>query len=157
MVMRKMPKKLKDLVSFTLSIQISDSYVVHYFNDLGIGINFMTLSMLKTLGLEKLRQLSMVLQMADQTKFHPKGIIEDVLIKVGKLIIPTDFIVLYCDVDDRAPIILGYLFLTIGEVLIDVREGILKVRVDNEEVVFKMYKPLNKPFHYKDLCMITVM
>lgn len=39
--------------------------------------------------------------------------------------------------------------------LIDMMEGTLKMRVDDEEVVFKTYKPLNPPSHYKDLFIIT--
>lgn len=31
------------------------------------------------------------------------------------------------------------------------------MRLDNEEVFFKVYKPLNLPLHNKDLCMITTM
>lgn len=53
----------------------------------------------------------MVLQIVNRTRFYPKEIIEDVLIKVGKFIIPIDFIGFYYDVDDKVSIILGYPFL----------------------------------------------
>ena len=42
-----------------------------------------------------------------------------------------------------------------GGALIDVREGTLTMRLDDEEVIFKVYKPLNTLSHYKYLCMIT--
>lgn len=60
------------------------------------------------------------------------------LIKVSKFIIPADFIVMDYDIDDRVPIILGRLFLAAGGALISVREGTLKMRLDDEEVVFKV-------------------
>ena len=44
------------------------------------------------------------------------------LIRVGKFIIPTDFIILDYDTDDRVPIILGHPFLATGGALIYVRE-----------------------------------
>lgn len=50
-----------------------------------------------------------------------EGIIEDVLIKLGKFIIPTDYIIHDYEADDRVPIIVGHLFLATGEALINVR------------------------------------
>lgn len=51
----------------------------------------------------------------------PKGITNDILIKVDKLIVLSYFIVLDYDIDDRVFIIRGRLLLTIRGVLIDVR------------------------------------
>lgn len=75
--------------------------------------------------------------------------------KVGKFIIPIDFIVLNYNANNRVLIILTHLFFVIGKTLIGVREGTLKIRLDDEEVVFKVYKSLNPPFLYKELCMVT--
>ena len=50
----------------------------------------------------------------------PKGIIEDVLIKVGKLIFPVDFLVLDMEKDEKVPQILGRPFLATNRALIDV-------------------------------------
>lgn len=44
-----------------------------------------------------------------------------------------------------------------GGALTNVREGTLKIILNDEEVVFKIYKSLNTPSHYRDLCMITMM
>ncbi|XP_016581674.1 uncharacterized protein LOC107879060 [Capsicum annuum] len=58
--------------------------------------------------------------------------------------------------DEHVPIILGRPFLAIGGALIEVRKGTLKIRVDDEEVEFDVYKvPIENPF-YKDLYMINV-
>lgn len=95
-VIRKMLKKLKDLGSLTLPIQICDNYVVHALNDLRASINLMPLYIFNTLRLGKLMPCYVVLQMMDRTRVHPKRIIEDVLIKVGKFIFPSDFVVLDC-------------------------------------------------------------
>ncbi|XP_070017762.1 uncharacterized protein LOC142172607 [Nicotiana tabacum] len=87
----------------------------------------------------------------------PEGIIEDVLVRVGKLILPTDFIVLDYKADEEVPIILGRPFLATGGALIDVRERKLKMRVGDEEITFNVYKALKLPKHYEDLCMITAV
>ena len=61
--------------------------------------------------------------MADRSTASPKGIIEDVLIKVGKFIFPVDFMVLDTDEDEKVPLILGRPFLATNQALIDVESG----------------------------------
>ena len=41
--------------------------------------------------------------MANNTMEQPKGVLEDVLIKVGKLIFPMDFLVMDMDEDTQVP------------------------------------------------------
>ena len=53
----------------------------------------------------------MTLQMADKTLAHPKGILEDVLIKVGKFIFPVDFVVIDIEEDKQVLLLLGRPFL----------------------------------------------
>ena len=64
----------------------------------------------------------MTLQMANRTLAHPKGILEDVLIKVGKFIFPMDFVVIDIEEDKQVPLLLGRPFLTTGVALIDVKK-----------------------------------
>nr|GEW16696.1 ulp1 protease family, C-terminal catalytic domain-containing protein [Tanacetum cinerariifolium] len=49
----------------------------------------------------------MVIEMADNTKCTPKGIVENLLIKIEKFIFPVDFVILDMVEDIRMPIILG--------------------------------------------------
>ena len=46
------------------------------------------------LGLGELQPTSITLQLADKSIKRPRGILEDVMVKVGKFILLTDFIVL---------------------------------------------------------------
>ena len=57
------------------------------------------------------RHMSMTLQMADRTLAHPEGILEDMLIKVGKFIFPMDFVVIDIEEDKQVPLLLGRPFL----------------------------------------------
>jgi len=50
---------------------------------------------------------NMHLQLADQSLYYPKGIIEDTIVRVGQSYVPVDFVVLEIGGDERAPIILG--------------------------------------------------
>lgn len=78
----------------------------------------------------------------------------NVLFTVSKLIIPNDFIVLDYATHDRVQIIFRSLLSAIREAYKDVTENTLKLRLNDEEKVFIMYKALNTPSHYKKLCMI---
>lgn len=65
-------------------------------------------SVLNTLGLGKPRFSKVVLEIADRSRvLSSERIIEDVLIRVGKLIIATYFVILDYEADDRVSIILG--------------------------------------------------
>ena len=68
--------------------------------------------------------------------------IEDVMVKVDKFIFPTYFIVLDMKEDKEIPIILGRLFLATGGALIDVQKGELKLRVQDDEVTFNVFKAM---------------
>jgi len=55
------------------------------------------------------------------------GILEDVLLQVGKFFIPCDFVVMEMEEDSRVPIILGWPFLAIMEAIIDVKSDKLSL------------------------------
>nr|GEZ72951.1 reverse transcriptase domain-containing protein [Tanacetum cinerariifolium] len=52
-------------------------------------------------------RIDMTLELADRSITHPKGVAEDVFVKVGKFHFPTDFVVVEFEVDPRVPLILG--------------------------------------------------
>ena len=55
--------------------------------------------------------ITISLQLPDRSYQHPQSIIENILVKVGKFIFPTDFVILDMEEDDIVPIILGRPFL----------------------------------------------
>ncbi|KAL8514899.1 hypothetical protein ACS0TY_013832 [Phlomoides rotata] len=71
---------------------------------------------------------------------YPEGIIEDVLIKVDKFIFTVDFVVLEMKEDESIPLILGRPFLATGGAVIDVKKGELVLNVEDDHVLFKIYK-----------------
>ena len=88
---------------------------------------------------------SVSLQLADRTLVFPRGIVEDVLVKVDKFIFPGDFIVLDMEEDTDVPIILGRPFLATGWTIIDVQKWELTMRVQDQEVTFNIFKAMNFP------------
>ena len=86
------------------------------------SINLMLLSIAKRLSLGELTPTAMTLQMVDRTLAHHEGILEDVLIKVGKFFFPVDFVVINIEEDKKVPLLLGKPFLATGATLIDLKK-----------------------------------
>jgi hypothetical protein len=116
---RKIPQKLKDPGSVTIPCTIGDRTFKRALIDLGASVSLMPLSIYKKLGIGKISNTMMTLEFADHSIKHPYGIVEDVLMKVDKLIFPVDFVVLEMPEDDDIPLILGRPFLRTGRCLID--------------------------------------
>ncbi|XP_070026044.1 uncharacterized protein [Nicotiana sylvestris] len=126
-VTRPVAEKLSDPGSFTIPCTIGNFAFAKALCDLGASINLMPLIIYKRLGIGRARPTSMLLQLDDRTVKCPFGILDDVLIQVGKFVFPADFVILDCKVDEEIPIILGRPFLATGTALIDYETGELKM------------------------------
>ncbi|GJU66396.1 reverse transcriptase domain-containing protein [Tanacetum coccineum] len=71
-------------------------------------------------------------KLADRSITYPKGLAEDVFVKVRKFHFPTDFVVVDFEADPRVPLILGRSFLRTGHALIVVYGEEITLRVDNK-------------------------
>nr|GFC40561.1 reverse transcriptase domain-containing protein [Tanacetum cinerariifolium] len=65
------------------------------------------------------------------------GVAENVFVKVGKFYFPVDFVILDFVVDPRVPLILGRPFLSTAHALIDVYEGEITLRHDDQSLTLK--------------------
>ncbi|XP_070040845.1 uncharacterized protein [Nicotiana tomentosiformis] len=118
-VTRLIAEKLSDPGSFTIPCTIGNYAFAKALCDLGASINLMPLAIYKRLGIGRERPTSMLLQLADRTVKRPSGILDDMLVQVGKFAFPEDFVILDYRVDEEIPIILGRPFLATGRALID--------------------------------------
>ena len=82
--------------------------------------------------------------MVDRTMAQLEGILEDVLIKVGKFIFPMDFVVIDMEEDKQIPLLLGRSFLATGAALTYVKKGELTLRVGEEKVQFNLNHSLKQ-------------
>ncbi|KAK5836570.1 hypothetical protein PVK06_012362 [Gossypium arboreum] len=128
----KLPTKLKDPESFTIPCLIGSLNVEKALVDLGASINLMPYKMFKQFGLREPKPTRMSIQLADRSIKYPRGIIEDVLVKVDKFIFFVDFVVLDMDEDVEVPLILGRPFLATAKAVINVGDGKLVLRVGDE-------------------------
>ncbi|GKE35435.1 reverse transcriptase domain-containing protein [Tanacetum coccineum] len=136
MLLKKLPEKLGDLGKFLIPCNFLGMDVCHALADLGASINLMPLSIWKKLSLPELTQTRITLELADRSITHPKGLAEDIFVKVGNFHFPTDFVVVDFETDPRVPLILGRSFLRTIHALIDVYEGELVLRDGNEQITF---------------------
>ncbi|GJZ92310.1 reverse transcriptase domain-containing protein [Tanacetum coccineum] len=138
MLLKKLPEKLGDPGKFLIPCEFPGMEICYALADLGASINLMPLSIWKKLSLPELSPTRMTLELADRSITYPKGLAEDVYVKVGKFHFPADFVVVDFEADPRVPLILGRSFLKTGRTLIDVYEGEITLRVDNEAVTFNL-------------------
>jgi hypothetical protein len=99
----------------------------------------------RKLGLQEPTPTNISLQLADRSIAYPRGIVEDILVKVEKFIFPADFVVLDMEEDENIPIILGRPFLATGDAIIEVKKGKLTLKLEEVEVVFQVFNSLKNP------------
>ncbi|GJV79351.1 reverse transcriptase domain-containing protein [Tanacetum coccineum] len=111
-VLKKLPEKLGDPGRFLIPCDFSEFDNCLALADLGASINLMPLSIWKKLGLPGLNDTKMVLELADRTISKPTA-------------------------DPRVPLILGRPFLRKTHALIDVYEGEITLRNDDQSLTLK--------------------
>nr|GFA27404.1 reverse transcriptase domain-containing protein [Tanacetum cinerariifolium] len=136
-VLKKLPEKLGDPGRFLVPCDFTGLDNCLALADLGASINLMPLSIWKKLRLPTLNDTKMVLELADRTISKPTGVAENVFVKVGKFYFPADFIILNFVTDPRVPLILGRPFLSTAHALIDVYEGEITLRHDDQSRTLK--------------------
>ena len=113
----------------------------------------MALSIVRRLSLGELTSTIMSIQMVDTLMAKLEGILEDVLVEVGKFIFPIDFVVIDIEEDKHIPILIGKPFLAIGAALIDVKKRELTNKFGEEEVYFNLKQSLRQHDVEQSQCM----
>ena len=144
-IQRSLPTKMKDLGSLTIPYSIGKYEFKKALCDSGASINLMPLSVVQRLSLRELTPTAITLQMVDRSMAQLEGVLEDVLVKVGKFIFPVEFVVMKMEEDNQVSLLLGRPFLATRAALIDVQKGELTLRVGNEAVHFNLNKSLTQP------------
>ncbi|GJR59399.1 reverse transcriptase domain-containing protein [Tanacetum coccineum] len=93
--------KSRDPGKFLIPCDFLGMDVCYALADLGTSINIMPLSIWKKFSLPELTPTRMTLELADRSITRPKGVAEDVFVKLGKFHFPTDFVVVDFESDPR--------------------------------------------------------
>ncbi|XP_077232312.1 uncharacterized protein LOC143868580 [Tasmannia lanceolata] len=155
---QQMVAKYKDPGCPTISCTIGNTKIEHALLDLGASVNLLPFSVYMQLGLGDLKPTTVTLQLANRSIKTPKGMVEDVLIKVGDFLFPVDFIVLdtepVANIKDQIPIILGRPFLATSNALINCRNGLMKLSFGNTSVDFNVFRLGKQPNFHEDINML---
>nr|GEY14199.1 reverse transcriptase domain-containing protein [Tanacetum cinerariifolium] len=150
-LLKKLPKKLGDLVKFLIPCDFLGKAQCLALADLGSSINLMPLTMWNNLSLPDLTPMCLTLELGDGLISHLVGVAEDDYVKVGLFHFSADFVVVDFDDDHRVPLILERSFLKTGRDLIDVFEGELTLRVGKEAITFNLDQTLRYSANYNDM------
>ena len=142
------PVKYKDPGSPTISVNIGGNFIDKSLLDLGASVNLLPYSVYKQLGLGELKPTNITLSLADRSVKIPKGIVEDVLVKIEKFYYPVDFVVLdiepIANEPNHVPIILGRPFLATANAIINCRNGIMQLTFGNMTLELNIFHLNNK-------------
>ncbi|XP_015948800.1 uncharacterized protein LOC107473722 [Arachis duranensis] len=124
LIQPELPAKRKDPGSSHISCGIGETMFDRALCDLGASINLMPLFLVKRLQINEIMPTDVVIGLADKTQKQTIGVVENVLLKVGKYFLPTDFVILDMK-ETRA--------------LIDVEQGELILRIHDERLSFNVF------------------
>ena len=142
------PVKYKDPGSATISVNIGGNCIDKSLLDLGASVNLLPYSVYKQLGLGELKPTNITLSLADRSVKIPKGIVEDVLVKIDKFYYPVDFVVLdtepIANEPNHVPIILGRPFPATANAIINCRNGVMQLTFGNMTLELNIFHLNNK-------------
>ena len=146
-ILNQVPLKCQNMGCPTISIVVGNHTIHRALLDLGDSVNLLSFTVYERLGPGELKSTKMVLQLTDCSSRLPRGMVEDVLIKLGKFIYPVDFVVLETKVvvspKNKISVILGPSFLANYNALINCKDGKMKLTFGNmtmEVNVFDLQK-----------------
>ncbi|GKB90320.1 zinc finger, CCHC-type containing protein [Tanacetum coccineum] len=136
-----LPQKEKDPESFTIPCNINNICFEKALADLGVSVSVIPYITFTNLGLGEFAPVKLIIELADRTIKHPKGIAENVLVGIDKFVFPIYFIILDIPEDIKVPLILGRPFLYTAHAKMDVFKRRIALRVGNDKIVFKSDNP----------------
>ena len=158
-IQSKNPDKYKDPGSPTISVNIGGNCIDKSLLDLGASVNLLPYSVYKQLGLGELKPTNITLSLADRSVKIPKGIVEDVLVKIDKFYYPVDFVVLdtepIANEPNHVPIILGRPFLATANAIINCRNGVMQLTFGNMTLELNIFHLNNKHKLVEDENQVT--
>ncbi|XP_076891619.1 uncharacterized protein LOC143543100 [Bidens hawaiensis] len=141
---------MTDPGSFTIPCLIGNLSVSNALADLGASINLMPYAVFAKLGIGEPKPTHMSIQLAHRSIKYPRGIVENMLVKIDKFVFPVDFVILDMEEDKSVPLILGRPFLATAKAIIDVCTGKLTLKVNDEAITFDIGKSMQYPQQHGD-------
>ncbi|XP_073031228.1 uncharacterized protein [Primulina eburnea] len=135
-----LPQKLQDPREFVVPCEIGSQSEENAICDSGASVNIMPSFLYEKLGLSRIKPTGLSLQMADKSVRTPLGVVEDVELKIDKIRLLADFVVLDSENSQNVHVILGRPLLAAVGAIIDVKRGKMNMEVEGQMVEIKASK-----------------
>ncbi|XP_027338042.1 uncharacterized protein LOC113851974 [Abrus precatorius] len=111
-----------------------------------------------SLSLNPLKQTGVVFQLANKSTAFPTEVVEDVLVRVDKLIFPVDLYILdMVEESNMRTLILGRPFLKTIRTKIDVHSGILSMEFGDDVMQFNVFEAMKHPLELHSAFYIDII
>ncbi|XP_074266694.1 uncharacterized protein LOC141589975 [Silene latifolia] len=121
------------------------------------SINVLPNYLYESLKLGPLKPTRTVISLADRSNIYPKGVVEDVLVKVGEMLFPADFYVIEMEPEKGStPILLGRPFMRTSNTKIDVSSGRLTMEFEGEKIEYSIHEAMKYPSETSSLCFLEI-
>ncbi|GKE47560.1 reverse transcriptase domain-containing protein, partial [Tanacetum coccineum] len=148
----KIPPKLRDPECFLIPCKLANSVKYLALADLGTSINLMPYSLYAALSGTTLKPTRMSIHLANPTYQYPMGVIENMLVQVGKFMFLVDFVILQIEEDDRVPLILRRPFLHTADAIIRVKNKEINLGIGEDRATFQIDKAMQHSYVNDDTC-----
>ncbi|XP_075475734.1 uncharacterized protein LOC142510580 [Primulina tabacum] len=127
-----LPQKLQDPGEFIVPCEIGGQLVKKAICDSGASVNITPSSLYEKLGLTRIKPTELNLQLADKSVKVSLGSVKDVELKIDKLKVLAEFVVLDMENSQDVHVILGRPLLAAVGAIIDVKRGKMTMEVEDQ-------------------------
>ncbi|XP_021980765.1 uncharacterized protein LOC110876915 [Helianthus annuus] len=143
-----LPKKAQDPGDPLIPIQIGTFKIKRALLDLGACVSILPGSLYDQYDFGPLKKFDTPVVLADQTPTHPRGMVEDVIVKVDDCYYPVDFLVVDyvgCVEDTQPVVILGRPFLATANAIINCATGTVSMKFGDRELNLNVFPNFTNP------------
>ncbi|KEH41438.1 hypothetical protein MTR_1g050895 [Medicago truncatula] len=143
-----------DVKNGRIVFQVSDEMVgFELENVMKASVSLLPLSLFKKMGIRELKLTEMTLKLVDHYTIQPIGHVEDIPVKIERIYISADFMVVDIEEDHDCPMILERPFIATAGAIVDVKNGRIVFQVSDEMVGFELENVMKGSALYS-CCMI---
>ncbi|XP_022018035.1 uncharacterized protein LOC110917867 [Helianthus annuus] len=149
-----LPQKAQDPGDPLIPIQIGTFKIERALLDLGACVSILPGSLYDQYDFGPLKKFDTPVVLADQTPTHPRGMVEDVIVKVDDCYYPVDFLVVDyvgCVEDTQPIVILGRPFLATANAIINCATGMVSMKFGDRELNLNVFPKFTNPLD-EDTC-----
>ncbi|XP_021995759.1 uncharacterized protein LOC110892936 [Helianthus annuus] len=142
------PQKAQDPGDPLIPIQIGTFKIERALLDLGACVSILPGSLYDQYDFGPLKNFDTPVVLADQTPTHPRGMVEDVIVKVDDWYYPVDFLVVDyvgCVEDTQPVVILGRSFLATANAIINCATGMVSMKFGDRELNLNVFPNFTNP------------